>query len=207
MCTHRGFGALHQTRRAEAQAPGAHVASQARLEANRSRGGGSCRAQASGFSCGGPCPVHMQHPFPILPQDLLPGCGSPRGGSHADMLGTTPSVGALAGGRWGLSFRGELTYWAALHGATHLYSGTHCSPSGSPHATAASLAHLPQISPAPLGEPHAEHTESESGNVISGSCTYAHSWVVFKHSLTWKPLPAVEFPRREDQGPIASKSC
>ena len=79
-------------------------------------------------------------------------------------------------------------------------------PLSSPHTVIfASCNHLPQISPAPLGEPTLRHTESESGNV-PGNCTYAHSLGGFQALLTWRTLPAVEFLCERTKGP-ASKSC
>lgn len=207
-----GPGALHRTCRAEAQAPGAHVTSQAHLGPAAAVGVVSCRLRLA-FSCQGPTPGTCSAPFPILPQNLLPGCGSLQG-SHADMFGTTPSVGALNRGRWGLSWG---TVLGNSPGSIYLLRGQQrCHhtcvltsppfPLSSPHAVIiASCNHLPQISPAPLGESTLRHTESESGNV-PGNCTYAHSLGGFQALLTWRVLPAVGFPCVRTKGP-ACKSC
>ena len=79
-------------------------------------------------------------------------------------------------------------------------------PLGSPHAVIiAPCNRLPQIPPAPLGEPTLRHTEPESGN-IPGARTYAHPLGAFQALLTRRMLPAVGFPCERTKGP-ASESC
>ena len=208
MGTCSGPGALHRTCRAEAQAPGTHVTAQAHLGPAAAVGEVSCGLRLA-FSCQGPTPGTCSTPFPVPPQNLLPGCGSLQG-SHADMFRTTPSVGALNWGRWGLSFWDSPGSIYPLRGQQRCHHTCVLTsppfPLSSPHTVIfASCNHLPQISPAPLGEPTLRHTESESGNV-PGNCTYAHSLGGFQALLTWRTLPAVEFPCERTKGP-ASKSC
>lgn len=174
-----------------------------------SRGGGLVQAQTR-LQLSGSHARYVQHPFPHSAPESSPWlwepsrltCGHVRDNSQrrCSQPGAVGTV--LLGNSPGSIYllRGQ----QRCHHTCVLTSPPF--PLSSPHAVIiASCNHLPQISPAPLGEPTLRHTESESGNV-PGNCTYAHSLGGFQALLTWRVLPAVGFPCVRTKGP-ACKSC